>query len=61
MVRAFAHGVMGRQIDHSWGGPINLFVIPASVPRLVEQRLWHVLSGLWDGAYKRTLAANWKE
>ena len=22
---------------------------------------WYVLSCLWDGAYKRTLAANWKE
>ena len=28
----FAHGAMGRQIDPSWGGPIELFVIPASVP-----------------------------
>ena len=39
MVRAFAHGAMGRWIDPSWGGPI-------------------VLSCLWDGAYKRTLAVN---
>ena len=30
MVRAFAHGAMGRQIDHSWGGPIELFLVPAS-------------------------------
>ena len=35
MVRAFAHGVMGRQIDPSWGGPIELFLVPASVPRLL--------------------------
>ena len=35
MVRAFAHGVMGRRIDPSWGGPIDLFLIPASPPRLV--------------------------
>ena len=33
VVKAFAHGVMGRQIDPSWGGPIELF--PASAPRLV--------------------------
>ena len=33
MVRAFAHGAMGRQIDPSWCGPIELF--PASAPRLV--------------------------
>ena len=24
-VRAFAHGTMGRQIDPSWGEPIELF------------------------------------
>ena len=61
MVREFAHGAMGRQIDPSWGGPIELFLVPASVPRLVQQRLWYVLSCLWDDAYKRTLAANRKE
>ena len=31
------------------GGPIELFLVPASAPQL------------WDGAYKRTLAANQKE
>ena len=51
--RAFAHGAMGRRIDPSWGGPIELFLVPASAPRL-----WYVLSCLWDGAYKRTLAVN---
>ena len=35
MVRAFAHGVMGRRIDPSWGGPIELLLVPASAPRLV--------------------------
>ena len=34
--RAFAHGVMGRRIDRSWGGPIELFLVPASAPRLVQ-------------------------
>ena len=34
MVRAFAHGAMGRRIDPSWGGPIELFLMPASAPRL---------------------------
>ena len=53
IVIAFAHGAMGRRIDPSWGGPIELF--------LVYQRPWYVLSCLWDGAYKRTLAANRKE
>ena len=56
MVRAFAHGAMGRVIDPSWGGPIELFLVPAS-----GQRPWYVLSCPWDGAYKRTLAANRKE
>ena len=35
VVRAFAHGAVGRRIDPSWGGPIELFLIPASAPRLV--------------------------
>ena len=26
---------MGRRIDPSWGGPIELFLVPASAPRLV--------------------------
>ena len=32
VVRVFAHGVMGRQIDPSWGEPIELFLVPASAP-----------------------------
>ena len=35
VVRAFAHGAMGRRIDPSWDGLIELFLVPASVPRLV--------------------------
>ena len=35
VVRAFAHGAMGRRIDPSCGGPIELFLVPASAPRLV--------------------------
>ena len=27
MVRAFAHGPMGRWIDPSWGGPTELFLV----------------------------------
>ena len=34
--RAFAHGAVGRRINPSWGGgPIELFLVPASAPRLV--------------------------
>ena len=35
VVRAFVHGAMGHQIDPSWGGPIELFLVPASAPWLV--------------------------
>ena len=35
--------------------PIELFLIPTSVPRLVYQKPLHVLSCLWDGAYKQSL------
>ena len=35
VVRAFAHSAMGRRIDPPWGEPIELFLFPASAPRLV--------------------------
>ena len=35
VVKGFAHGVMGHRIDLSWGEPIELFLVPASAPRLV--------------------------
>ena len=39
------------------GGPIELFLVPASDPRLVEQRPWYVC----DDSHKITLATNRKE
>ena len=58
MLRTFVHGAIGRQsIPH--GGPIELFLIPASVPRLVTN-LWYGIFCLWGSAYKRNLAANRK-
>ena len=30
VVRAFAHGAMGRRIDPSLGEPIELFLVPAT-------------------------------
>ena len=39
MVRAFAHGAMGHRIDPLWGGPIELFLVPASAPQLVYQNM----------------------
>ena len=35
VVKAFAHGAMDCRIDPSWGGPIELFLVPTSAPRLV--------------------------
>ena len=35
VVKAFAHGVMGRRIYSSWGGPIELFLVLAISPCLV--------------------------
>ena len=35
VVRVFAHGVMGHRIDPSGSRPIELFLVPASAPRLV--------------------------
>ena len=35
VVKTFAHGAMGRRIDPSWGGSIELFLVPSSSPRLV--------------------------
>ena len=61
VARAFAHGTKGRRIDPSWGGPIELFLDPASAPRLVEQRLWYVLSCLGWCILKKNLAVNQKE
>ena len=37
VVRAFAHGAMGHQIDYSWGGPIELFLVPASAHDLCNK------------------------
>ena len=39
VVRAFAHGAMGRRIDPSWGEPTELFLFPASAPRLVKTKV----------------------
>ena len=35
VVKAFAHSAMGRRIDPSWDEPTELFLVPASAPRLV--------------------------
>ena len=45
-------GVVG---SNPLGGPTELFLVPASASRLVKQRPWHMLSCLWNSAYKRSL------
>ena len=44
MVRAFANGAMGRRIDPSWGGPIELFLVPASVAGVTKAVVCVILS-----------------
>ena len=44
VVRAFAYGAMGRRIDPSWGGPIELFLVPAGVTKAM---LCAILSVGW--------------
>ena len=36
---------------------VGLFSVPTSGPQLVHERLWYVLSCLWESAYKRSFAA----
>ena len=47
IVRAFAHGAMGRRIDPPWGGPIELFLVPASASRDVALRYERLLMVRW--------------
>ena len=35
----YVHGAMGHRIDPSWGGPIKLFLIPASAPVAMGRRI----------------------
>ena len=53
--RDSTHGAMGRWID-PLGGTIEVFLLPASFPRLIQQNPWCVLSCLWYGVYKKSLA-----
>ena len=46
---------------HTWNvGPVELFLYPASSTSGLK-RLRYVISCLWNSAYKRSLAANYKE
>ena len=60
VVRAFAHGAMGRLIDHSWWTP-RAISRSSQCSTTVVTKAMICLSSLLDGAYKRTFAANQKE
>ena len=53
MVRAFAHGAMGRRIDPSWGGPIELFLVPSGA------RCSSVVRAFAHGAMGRRIDPSW--
>ena len=53
-------GVMGHRIDPIWW--VHLAISRSSKCSTTGvTKPWHVLSCLWNDAYKRTLAANWKQ
>ena len=54
----FKHPIDHAQWMHLQRG---LFPVLTSDPQLVHQRLRYMLSCLWESAYKRCLAAYWKE
>ena len=55
MVRAFAHGAMGRRIDPSWGEPIELFLVPSGarcssvVRAFAHGAMGHRIDPSWGG------------
>ena len=49
MVRSFAHGAMGRRIDPSWVGPIELFLVLASAERVAHVAAAGFLSDYLSG------------
>ena len=53
MVRTFARGTMGRRIDPSWAGPIELFLVPVGV------RCSSVVRAFARGAMGRRIDSSW--
>ena len=49
MVRAFARGEMGRRIDPSRGGPIELFLIVALVRAFTQGAMGRQIDPSWGG------------
>ena len=54
MVIAFAHGAIGRRIDPSWGGPIELFFVPARGARCSS-----MVRAFAQGAMDRWIDPSW--
>ena len=52
---------LGSSDRFFWVDPLSYFSFQPVVHDRCKQRLWYVLSCLWDDAYKRTLAASRKE
>ena len=61
ILRRMTHGAMGRRIDSSLAEPLSYFSFQAVFHDWCNKRSWYIVSCLWDGAYKRPLAANRKE
>ena len=55
-----AHGATGRRIDPSWGGPIELFLVPASAPHIKEPLLLITKSSPCSGGRGFPLAQYYK-
>ena len=55
MVRAVTHGAMGRRIDPSWGGPIELFLVPSGA------RCSSVVRTFAHGTMGRRIDPSWSE
>ena len=60
-VRVFANGAMGPSDRSFMVDPLNYFSFQPVLHDWCKKRPWYVLSCLWDGAYKRTLACNQKK
>ena len=64
MERAFAHGAMGHQVDPSWGGCIELYLVVSKVGCIHDwcnkgRGMCYPVCGMVH--IKRTLAANRNE
>ena len=61
VVRAFAHGAMGRRIDPSWGGPLSYFSFQPVFHDWCNKGCGMCYPVCGMAHIKRTLAFNQKE